>query len=41
MQLHPVEKVVSELDALLVFEDNESETFLLLGVPVLGNGDPL
>ena len=40
MQLHPVEKVVSELDALLVFEDNESKTFLLLGVPVLGNGDP-
>ena len=40
MQLQPVEKVVSELDALLVFEDNESKTFLLLGVSVLGNGDP-
>ena len=40
VQLHPVEKVVSELDALLMFEDNESKTFLLLGVPVLGNGDP-
>merc|ERR1719210_991768 len=40
VQFHPVEKVVSELNALLVFEDDESKTFLLLGVPVLRYGDP-
>ena len=38
VQLHPIEKIVGKLDALLVLKDDESKVFLLFGLPVLWYG---
>ena len=38
VQLHPIEKIVGKLDALLVLKDDESKVFLLFGLSVLWYG---